>query len=345
VIDPIHWDPSYTSENAFPKTPPKDGSLDGTWEYEDLKDDEDLDYPGQTKVGVWRRLVDGEVVQEVNMVRTKRPRSDAEAVDEDEQIHRSDSPLFDETRDTRAVSPLFGNSRLQGDTSALSDAHAAPSTSSISSCPSEHPAADGSPSQPQNGYVVSSSIPSSPLFPVRNTRPPAMTEKFDPLLRYSSIPDPLLEQVRAERSAALEVIGSLLGEVTFSDLDEEIFPKRRKEWAGLSEIDEEEEEPLRLRGGAGSSSSSTSRDSEEEEEDASQESSAEESSPEGVPDETSGSSSESEVEVDEGGVEHIEEEDATKDNETPAKAKTSALKSLFAPSASGQGIYSTAHAS
>ena len=332
VIDPSLWNPTHLSQTAFQDDwLPEAKSTN--WEYNDLNGYQDFDNKGLVMIGVWKRMREGEVIEE-DYVRSNRwgpDQSESETQTEDAFVDvylsngRADpdgkiSPPL--TRVSGEASPLFAR-RTTPDTSA----EQLPS-SSIS---------------PQDGPApAASSIAGSPLFPARTASPltevSSLPAPIGPLHSQNGeafpvLPERFLKEARAERAAALDVLHTFLGTADLDGPAKTSSRSRRHEWAGFSESEDEEEDemPLRLRGG-NESSTSGSRPS------ASLTSGNEdESSLEGddlVADDSDDSSDNSD-ETSTVNSETIDDDELV----IPSEAKPDKLKSMFAPSSSVTGAY------
>ncbi|WWD16369.1 hypothetical protein CI109_100795 [Kwoniella shandongensis] len=150
VINPVQWGSTYVSAsqlNAGKPTDEEKSAQEGSWEYESIDDDEveEEEEDGKIPLGVWRRVVNGEVVEE-EVVQGKRRRVDD--VDE-EDLDDTELPEMGDT----ASSPLFGSRAL-------------PRGEERDASPLFPTRADGAPS-PSSPAVADEERPSSPLFPSR----------------------------------------------------------------------------------------------------------------------------------------------------------------------------------
>jgi len=323
VIDPSRWDPMHLSKSSFSEYQPAKSQADETWDYESLEDDEEADEDGRAVLGVWRRVVDGEVVEE-EVVRGTRLRTSLGSLGNDKDL--ADNPnteiFADEQRARprestlvdKETSPLFANRHLP-----LQIPDPAENRSVSPAAESMAESAPSSPLLPQREMSPHSTPPSRPVESARNAEHGPAT----------SLPAPILELAREERSTALQVFGSLLGDVASGHRDPGGNTKKRNEWAGFEESYEEDEEattPLRLRGGAGSTSSNDSSESGHEDDSTSEDDSS---------DEEDRSSQDEDEDMDETDETGDGEESA--DPDPPLTAKPNTLKSLFDPSASTTG--------
>ena len=302
------------------------------WEYDDLHGDEDYDDDGQVVIGVWRRMRDGEVIQE-DQVRSNRRRPDQFALEVDKgdsyidlfpshvRVPPDEKAILPFTDINREASPLF--------------AHRTTPDISFERFPS------GSISPQEWPAPVSISTPSSPLFPARKdssfsptlSLPVAIGRSHSTVREpFNSLPEIVLKEARAERAVALDLMQAFLGTQDFDSAAKISSTGKRHEWAGFSDGDDDDDDevPLRLRGGKGSSSqnSTASANSDSEDRDASsleRDDDTDEDDSSDLSDETSSEISE------------------TSDDDEPmiiSRAEPSNLKSLFAPSSSVTGGFS-----
>ena len=324
VIDPSLWNPTHLSEPAFPQEQPPAGLASETWEYHSENDEGEEGEPAVG--GIWRKVVDGKVVDE-EVVPTKRRRSNLELEEYDEpdgslpsylRREKEASPLFASERVDKEISPLFGNR-----------------TASASTSESSEPPLLGL------QQSASASAPSSPLFPIRQL-PASESNAPDSIFRRSkgrhvgapigALPAPLLDLARKERSAALDVLETLLGDVGSVSVPITEVNRKRNDWAGFEESDEEDGNiilPLRLRGGAGAPSSDSVSGSEVDHG--------------AVPDRSSSSDEDDDSDSTEDEADSTSANSANNDRQS-VTAKSNTLKSLFDPSSFTTGQSPSAYA-
>jgi hypothetical protein len=175
----------------------------------------------------------------------------------------------------------------------------------------------------------------SPLFSNRRpvtkeakAPPPPSKKLIETITQENTVPDPIRDAAKAERSRDLGLLASFLGEKVST-----AAKPTRGEWAGFDEDEDDDEDylqPLRIRGGAG--------DEEEEEESSSEDSddSSSESSDSDSDSDSSASSDGVDVEL---GTPHPSKPVVPATSVTPAEAPTpvpkpktqSVLKAMFAP--------------
>lgn len=284
VINPIQWGSQMvlfsTEEQVAGQNQPE-----GEWEYEEFEEDEEEETAedGKVPIGVWKKTVNGEVVQE-EVVRAKRRRVEEDNYDIELDLDLGSDDL--PAADSAASSPLFRTRQLADrEDSPLFPAHEhhtdfsapTPSQGSVdepqqppsplfSTGPAEHleqkessassssfASASGSPLQALSPLFSTRTVPEEGQFLTRPSPPlssasspilapiPFPAVKHLPTPPIPAVPAPLVQQVRTEKSAALNVLGSLL-----DGLDGSASPPMEKltrnEWKGFSEDDSGEED-------------------------------------------------------------------------------------------------------
>ena len=192
VINPSLWSATHLDESVF-----TDGAVDaveGVWEWHEENEEEDVIADEERQddtviVGAWRRMVDGEVVQE-QVVRGPRRRVegdiedfDEEDFDEDGTADEADSgPELFEPRGVarRSASPLF-STRTTGATAAVRDDEERSRSGSplFASRPGQARTTTGD-ALAADAAEAAIEAPSSPLFPVHDaTREGQLVEEAE----------------------------------------------------------------------------------------------------------------------------------------------------------------------
>ena len=278
TIDPSLWQPDHISGDQLASGASLVGTMPGEWVYEESQRSDDIEEDGRVVIGAWRRVVNGELVEETVVRSAHQPH------------HRSDM-LYDveagEFSASRSGSPLFDINKQDTSTSFLS----MPRKETSGSFDQVHEQNSPSPlfaprpkalwEAEKNSNTSISSMPGgsgglsqrslSPLFPERpldieltsagqptSESSLSKNENRNPI---ASIPEPLRKQFESERISALAVLNGLTGDSSES-VHQTPQQERRNEWGGFSES-EDEEDILRLRGGAASMESDDDSEGEE----------------------------------------------------------------------------------
>ncbi|ODN88789.1 hypothetical protein L198_06591 [Cryptococcus wingfieldii CBS 7118] len=215
VINPLKWG---SSLSTFPLSFPTSIG-EGEWEFEGFSDEEEEeDEDGRVPIGVWRKVVDSEVVDE-EVVRGKKRRVESDGMDFDYGIDlalddfavgstastplfghrelptgRESSPLFPSHREEREASPLFPSHQQEREISPLFTSRAPPAEEADE----EEVEAKSSPLFASRAVEASvepeesSSAESSPLFPTRD-------------LPRSANPSPSTQAARSSRPPSLRL--------------------------------------------------------------------------------------------------------------------------------------------
>lgn len=272
VIDPSRWRPTHLTEQDLPGSAERS---ENGWAFES-EDEGEEDEDGRVLVGRWARQNDDDE-QEEEEVWVAGKRVDGTVPEEDDADledlvggaarDRFASPLFASRQQDGTVSPLFGSRQeMPAESPDAEDDKA----SEVASLEDEEAASVAEPG-PSRSRSTSPLFPSreqksaSPLFPTRTVKPvsPEPIEKSQPepkkeATTTTSLPDPMREIVRAEKSRDLGLLASFLGE------EVEVAAKpTRGEWAGFDEDEDDDdfEYPLRIRGGRADSEDENMSDS------------------------------------------------------------------------------------
>lgn len=300
IINPTLWKPTHLNELSL-ETDETD-EMDQGWEFESASEEEEDD-EGKILAGRWLKSTEAGVeAEEVWVAGRAVPdylpaEEEMPAIEGGAQGSRSVSPLFAGRRDRSAsplfpthsgrardsVSPLFAGRReaVEEDMPAVVEKEATPSE-------------DDFPLFTNPSVTAPRSRSASPLFANRTTAPARKASPPPPLIikpsiitktkstpkePESTLPDPIRDAAKVERSRDLGLLASFLGE------EVAVASKpTRGEWTGFDEESDEEGEdefegvqPLRIRGGKGDEDEdmeqSSSEDSDSDSDDSSSDSS------------------------------------------------------------------------